>query len=46
MLRDIATSCYRQHWLTMDNLKFTFRDLAVAAHRQTGEYKIPSSAPS
>jgi hypothetical protein len=42
MLKDIATSSYRQHWFSMDKLKFTFRELAMATHRETGEYKIPS----
>jgi hypothetical protein len=42
MLRDIATSSYRQHWFSMEKLRSTFRQLAMAAHRDTGEYKIPS----
>ena len=42
MLRDIATSSYRQHWFSMEKLKFIFRELAMAAHRDTGEHKIPS----
>ncbi len=42
MLRDIATSSYRQHWFSMEKLKFTFRELAMAAHRDTDEHKIPS----
>jgi hypothetical protein len=41
MLRDIATSSYRQHWFSMDKLKSTFRELLIAAHRETGEAKIP-----
>jgi hypothetical protein len=41
MLRDIATSSYRQHWFSMDKLKSTYRELLIAAHRDTGEYKIP-----
>ena len=40
MLRDIATSSYRQHWFSMEKLKSTFRELAVAAYRDTGEHKI------
>jgi hypothetical protein len=44
MLKDIATSSYRQHWFSMDKLKVTFRQLAMAAYRQTGEYEIPGSA--
>jgi hypothetical protein len=42
MLEDIALSSYRNHWFSMDNLKSTYRELLVAAHRETGEYKIPS----
>lgn len=41
MLRDIALSSYRHHWFSMDKLKFTLRELLEAAHRNTGEYKIP-----
>ena len=40
MLKDIATSSYRQHWFSMDHLKSTYRELLVAAHRVTGEHKI------
>jgi hypothetical protein len=42
MLRDIATCCYRHSWFTMDALKLVFRELLIAAHRATGQYKIPS----
>jgi hypothetical protein len=42
MLEDIALSSYRNHWFSMDKLKSTYRELLVAAHRETGEYKIPS----
>jgi hypothetical protein len=42
MLKDIATSSYRQHWFSMKKLKLTFRALAIAAYRDTEEYKIPS----
>jgi hypothetical protein len=42
MLEDIALSSYRNHWFSMDNLKSTYRQLLVAAHRETGEYKIPN----
>ena len=42
MLEDIALSSYRNHWFSMDNLKSTYRELLIAAHRETGEYKIPS----
>jgi hypothetical protein len=37
MLRDIATSSYRQHWFSMEKLKLTFRELAMAAYRDTAE---------
>jgi hypothetical protein len=42
MLRDIATSSYRQHWFSMEKLRSAFGELAMAAHRETGEFKIPS----
>ena len=42
MLKDIATSSYRQHWFSMDELKSTFLELAMVAYRDTGEYEIPS----
>ena len=42
MLEDIALSSYRSHWFSMGHLKSTYRQLLVAAHRDTGEYKIPS----
>jgi hypothetical protein len=45
MLRDIATCSYRHSWFTMDALKLVLCELAMAAHRETGDYKIPSSAP-
>jgi hypothetical protein len=38
MLKDIALSGYRHGWFTMDKLKFAFRELAMAAYRDTGEY--------
>jgi hypothetical protein len=41
VLRDVATSSYRQHWFSMEELKLVFRELAMAAHRDSGEYKIP-----
>ena len=41
-LRDIALCCYRHRWFTMDALKLVLRELAMAAYRDTGEYKIPS----
>ena len=42
MLKDMATCSYRKHWFAMDELKSAFRELAMAAHRDRGEYKIPS----
>ena len=42
MLRDISLCCYRHRWFTMDALKSVLRELAIAAYRDTGEYKIPS----
>ena len=41
MLRDISLCCYRHRWFTMDALKLVLRELAIAAYRDTGEYKIP-----
>jgi len=32
MLKDIALSCYRRGWLSMDELKSTFHKLALAAY--------------
>jgi hypothetical protein len=40
MLRDIAFSCYRHCWFKMDQLKVTLGQLAMAAYRDTGEYRI------
>jgi hypothetical protein len=40
ILRDIATSSYRQHWFSWEQLDSAFRQLAEAVHRATGEYKI------
>ena len=40
MLRDIAVSSTNQGWFSLDELKFTLRELLMAAHRETGEYKI------
>ena len=37
MLKDIATSSYRQHWFSMDKLKSVLRELAMAAYRDTEE---------
>ena len=44
MLKDIATSSYRQHWFSMEKLKLTVRALAIATYSDTGEYKIPKQA--
>jgi hypothetical protein len=41
MLEDIALSCYRHGLFPMEKLKLTYRELLIAAHRETGEYKIP-----
>jgi hypothetical protein len=41
MLKDIAISGYNQHWFSMEKLKSTFLQLAMAAYRDTGEYTIP-----
>ena len=42
MLKDIAICCRNHHWFSMEKLRSAFRQLAIAAHRQTGEYEIPS----
>jgi hypothetical protein len=42
MLKDIALSSYRNSWFTMDALKLVLRQVAMAAYRDAGEYKIPS----
>jgi hypothetical protein len=31
ILKDIATSSYRQHWFSVEKVKFTFFELAMAA---------------
>ena len=41
MLREMAFSSYRHHWFSMEKLKFALRELAVAAHRDSGE--MPTS---
>ena len=41
MMEDIALSSYRHGWFSMDKLKSIYRELLMAAHRETGEYKIP-----
>jgi hypothetical protein len=42
MLKDIALSSYRNGWFSMKTVRSTFHELAMAAHRETGEYTIPS----
>lgn len=42
MLKEIATCCYRHHWYSFNELKSVFRELAMAAYGDTGEYEIPS----
>ena len=37
MLKDITTCSYRQHWFSMEKLKLTFYQLAIAAYRNTDE---------
>jgi hypothetical protein len=37
MLKDIALSSYRHGWFSMEKLKSAFRELAMAAYRDTGE---------
>jgi hypothetical protein len=41
MLKDIVISSYNHGWLSMDRLRSVFRELAMAAYVDTGEYKIP-----
>ncbi len=41
MLEDIALSSFRHGWFRMDELKSTYRELLMAAYRDTGEAKIP-----
>ena len=44
MLEDIALSSFRHGWFRMDELKSTYRELLMAAYRDTGEAKIPGWA--
>ena len=39
-LKEIALSCYRHGWFSMSKLRSVFRELAIAAHRDTGECGI------
>jgi hypothetical protein len=41
-LRDIALSSHRSGWFSMKTVRSAFRELAMAADRETGEYNIPS----
>ncbi len=45
MLRHIAVICTNQGWFSVDELKFILRELLIAAHQQTGEYKLPELTP-
>lgn len=38
MVKDMATCSYRHGWLSFDELKSTFLELARAAYRDTGEW--------
>jgi hypothetical protein len=42
MLKDIVISSYNHGWFSMNKLKSVFRELAMAAYGDTGEYKSPS----
>jgi hypothetical protein len=42
MLKDVSLSSYHHGWFSMDELKSSIRELLMAAHRDTGEYEIPS----
>ena len=37
ILREIACCCHRHHWYSYEELKSVFRELAMAAYRDTGE---------
>jgi hypothetical protein len=41
MLKDIVISSYNHGWFSMNKLRSVFRELAIAAYGETGEYKIP-----
>jgi hypothetical protein len=38
MLKEMAFSSYRNHWFSMEKLKSALLELAMAYHRDTGEY--------
>jgi len=40
MLEDIALSSYRHHWFSMNKLKSTYRELLIAAHRETASREV------
>ena len=42
MLKDIAICSRNHHWFSWEKLQTALRELAMAAHRDTGEYKIPT----
>jgi hypothetical protein len=42
MVEDIALRSYRHGWFSINKLKFIYRELLIAAHRDTGQYKGPS----
>jgi hypothetical protein len=42
MLRDIAVSSANQGWFSLEELKFSLRELLIAAHGETGKYEIPT----
>jgi hypothetical protein len=42
MLQDIAKCCYRHRWYRFEELKSVIRELAMAAHCDTGDDEIPS----
>ncbi len=40
MMRDIITVSVRQGWFSVVDTRFALRELLVAAHRESGKYKI------
>ena len=42
MLKDVALSCYRHGWFSMEKLKSVLRELAMAAYRDTDGPPWPS----
>jgi hypothetical protein len=41
MLKDIVISSYDNGWFSMNKLRSTFNELAIAADRDSGESKVP-----